>query len=155
MLLSVETIEELICKPYKSSTVAASVENTFDTSYDLRWQHSGRYSFEIVHTCNNEFSFMFTICKLIEYFELCDDSFSTNKLPFRTQNWPSRISAQWSYLMRQFFALPGQTMFEKATTEKIRRTESTTKESFNSRDFCLLNCYMVDIFTFFFGHRHA
>ena len=40
-------------------------------------------------------------------------------------------------------------MFEKATTEKIRRTESTTKESFNSRDFCLLNCYMVDIFTFF------
>lgn len=41
-------------------------------------------------------------------------------------------------------------MFEKATTEKIRGTESTTKESFNSRDFSLLNCYMVDIFTFFF-----
>ena len=41
-------------------------------------------------------------------------------------------------------------MFEKATTEKIRGTESTTKESFNSRDFFLLNCYMVDIFTFFF-----
>lgn len=40
-------------------------------------------------------------------------------------------------------------MFEKATTEKIRRAESTTKESFNSRDFSLLNCYMVDIFTFF------
>ena len=46
-------------------------------------------------------------------------------------------------------------MFEKGTTEKIRRAESTTKESFNSRDFSLLNCYMVDIFTFFFGHRHA
>ena len=46
-------------------------------------------------------------------------------------------------------------MFEKAKTEKIRGTESTTKESFNSRDFSLLNCYMVDIFTFCFGHRHA
>ena len=92
MLLGVETIEEHICKSYKSSTVAAFMK-TPSTRHGW-WRHSGRYSFEIVHTRDNEFSFMFTICKLIEYFQLCDDSFSTNKLPFRTQNWPSRISAQ-------------------------------------------------------------